>query len=266
MVISKALVTIPSKTSLNLLLITYILLLHVSDDACSEDGISGDITDTKVGRALHVIASLVPHDVEACLALFVVGLLVQDLQRSHHSTNGMSTADGVLRELQVVQERVVAAALNRLHGRLIHALYRLINGQPVGRSVPLAQVLQLRDVRRGRVGRVAKVPRAPVAEVGAHDEGVLRVLDVRGQRAAHGLLLGPAVAADEQGHDLRELVGRAAKRLPAAEVEVGQMHLKRVLTHVGRRGYVVHAGGFLDALERVAVDDQISQRRGILTE
>ena len=104
-----------------------------------------------------------------------------------------------------------------------------------------------------------------MAEVGADHECILRVLEIRYEDAAHLLLLGAAVVPDEDGHDGRELV-RGAKSLLHALVDVGRMHLERVLGDVLSRGNVIETTSFFHPLNGVTIDSEVAERGLILVE
>lgn len=92
-----------------------------------------------------------------------------------------------------------------------------------------------------------------MAEIRADDECVLWVFEVWRKHFRNSLLLKPVIITNQNGHDRRELVW-CSKRLLEAFVDVGRVHLQRVLGDVPLSGYVIKLACFFDPLDGVLVD------------
>lgn len=103
---------------------------------------------------------------------------------------------------------------------------------------------------------------APVTEVGADDEGILGVLEVRDQSLAHAFFAMAIVVANHQRHDLGE-VFRRAEFLLAAEIQIRQVHLQRVLANVILAGNIRHISMILDFSYHLEIDSEFTKGRGI---
>jgi hypothetical protein len=215
------------------------------------NGIRGRIAYTGIVHGFYQATSLILHKFEAALP-FLGGVLGQDLEGSHGDADGVAPADRVVGARQVVDKGVVLAGLDGVYGLVVYVVDVLVDRGALD------------------VGPVAKV-RAPVAEVGAHDPGVVWVLEVGGQQAAKVLLIGAAVVADEDGHD-GGVVGLGRKGLGHALVDVGQVHLERVLLDVvvdalavaAADLHVGEAARVTQLLHQGVVDRQVAKGRGIL--
>lgn len=104
-----------------------------------------------------------------------------------------------------------------------------------------------------------------MAEVGADDEGVFGVFEVRGQNSSNPLLLMTVIVANQDGDNGWEVVW-ASKRLLKSFVYVRRVHFERVLSSVLPRGDVGEVTCLLHSLDSGLVDLEVTERRGILGE
>lgn len=174
----------------------------------------------------------------------------------------MPPAHRILRPLNIVIKRIVAPRPDRVHRKVVHQLDRLMDRHPLDAARRPRQLRHGRLVGGGRVHHVVEAP-PPVAEVGADDEGVLRVEEVRCEDLAHLLLGAEVVVPDQDRDDGREL-GRVVKGLLEALVEVGEVHLEGVLRDVAAERYVGEGPRGLDGRQGLGVDGQVAEGRLVL--
>lgn len=225
----------------------------------SEHSVRRHIADAGITGRYDQAAPLIPDYLE--LAQRRARLAAHVLESGHGHPDRMTSADCVARQLEIVDKRIVAPTCHGVHGSLVNQADGLVDGKAQGLIARLESE-QLGRVAFWGVHGVAEV-RTPVAKVGADDEGVLGVLEVRREDLAHLLLLVAFVVSNQDGHNGRELVA-AAKRLLEPLVKVGRVHLERVLGRVPIGRYESEVAGLLDFPDGLLVDFKLSEGRGIL--
>ena len=114
-----------------------------------------------------------------------------------------------------------------------------------------------------RIHHVVEI-RTPVAEVGADNECIFGVLEVRQENLTNGLFLAAVIITYQDGDNGRKLV-LASKCLLETLVEVGKVHFEGMFGRVLARRDVRHITSLLHFLNHITVDNEVAEWRGIFS-
>jgi hypothetical protein len=206
---------------------------------------------------------LVLHELKAVLLSFGA-LLCKELQRRHGNANRMASTDRILGVGKVVDELVMLPRFDCIYCEVVQLFDALVDRRVCRGCRPARERRDLLDIAIRRVRGIAEA-RTPMAEIRAHDEGVLWVFQVRRQQLSKLLLFRAIVVADHDG-DYGGVFGFGGEGLRDSLVDVGQVHLERVLVHVTIGLDVCELARVPQGSCHGLVDGQVAEWGGVLGE
>ncbi|QBZ64638.1 hypothetical protein PoMZ_06336 [Pyricularia oryzae] len=176
---------------------------------------------------------------------------------AHDDTDRVTPADRVPGRLEVIVKCVMTSGLDGVHGQVVQHPDALVYRD---RQVPVrpAEAPYALDGAVGSVLGVAE-PATPVTKVGADNEGVVRVTQVRQQQLAKGLFRVSLVVANQDGHHGRPR--GIAVAIAAATKRLRQPFGQAVLVLIVVARYVLELARVSELLDRVKVHPEVAERR-----